>query len=106
MVQEPTCPSISIKHISPSTRGKGKLDTSIDQRVIQLEEKLQEYEILDIYLKEENVLLKERVAKLDKQVIEGQGKQAFLAKCVMKWYDEFQVAKFKVQVLKAKLAKV
>ena len=32
-------PSVSIKHVSPSTRGKGKVDTSIDQRVIQLEEK-------------------------------------------------------------------
>ena len=54
-----------------------------------MEEKLQEYEILDRYLKEENVLLKEQVAKMDKQVTEGKGKQAFLAKHVKKWYDEF-----------------
>ena len=63
-----------IKHVSPTTRGKGKLDTSIDQRVIQLEEKLHEYEILDQYLKEENVLLKEHIAKLDKQVTKGRCK--------------------------------
>lgn len=49
------------------------MNTSIDQRVIQLEEKLQEY-ILDRYLKEENALLKERIAKMDKQVRKGQGK--------------------------------
>ena len=42
---------------------------------------------MDRYLKEENALLKERVAKLDKQVTEGRGKQAFLAKRVKKWYD-------------------
>ena len=41
-------------------------------------------------------MLKECVAKLDKQVVEGQGKQAFLAKRVKKWYDEFQGAKCKV----------
>ena len=52
-----------------------------------LEERLQEYEILDHHLKEENVMLKERIAKLDKQLAEGQGKQAFLAKRVRKWYD-------------------
>jgi hypothetical protein len=44
---------------------------------------------LDRYLKEENVLLKEHIAKLDKQVTKGQGKHAFLAKRVKKWYDEF-----------------
>ena len=77
-------PSIGIKIVSPSTRGKGKLDISMDQRVIQLEEKIQEYEILDRYLKEENVMLKEHVAKLDKQVTKGRGNQAFLAKHVKK----------------------
>ena len=93
MVQETAGPSVDTKHISLSTQVKGKLDTSIDQRFIQLEEKLQEYEILYRYLKEENNLLKERVAKLDKQVTEGRGKQAFFTKRVKKWYDEFQGAK-------------
>jgi hypothetical protein len=40
MVQGTVGPSVGIKHVSPSTRGKGKLNTSSDQRVIQLEEKL------------------------------------------------------------------
>ena len=66
MVQGTIGPSINIKHVLPSTWGKGKIDTSIDQRVIQLEEKLQEYEILDRYLKEENAMLKEHIAKPDK----------------------------------------
>ena len=47
-----------------------------------LEERLQEYEILDCHLNEENVMLKERIEKLDKQLAEGQGKKAFLAKRV------------------------
>ena len=38
-------------------------------------------------------MLKERVAKLDKQVAEGQGKQAILGKHVKKWYVEFQGSK-------------
>lgn len=63
--------TVDIKHASPTTRGKGKLDILTDQRIIEFEEKLQEYEILDIYLKEENVMLKERVAKLDTQVTKG-----------------------------------
>lgn len=50
--------------------------------------------------------MKEHVAKLDKRVTEGRGKQSFLAMRVKKWYDEFQVSKCKVQVLKNKLAKV
>ena len=58
-----------------------------------MEEKLWEYEILDRHLKEENVLLKEHIDKLDKKVTEGQGKQAFMAKCVRKWYDVFHGAK-------------
>ena len=66
MVQETTSPSVGIMIVPPLTQGKGKLDTSMDQRVIQLEEKLQEYEILDRYLKEENIMLKEHVARLDK----------------------------------------
>ena len=70
-----------------------------------LEEQLQEYEILDCHLKEENAMLKERIAKLDKKLAEGQGKQAFLAKRVRKWYDEFQGTQCKVRVLKSKLAR-
>ena len=70
-----------------------------------LEERLQEYEILDRHLKEENVLLKERIAKLDQQLADGKGMQAFLAKRVQKWYNKFQGDQCKVRVLKAKLAK-
>ena len=50
-------------------------------------------------------MLKERIAQLDKQLAEWQGKQAFLAKRVRKWYDEFQGAQCKVRVLKAKLSR-
>ena len=70
-----------------------------------LEEWLQEYEILDLHLKEENVLLKERISKLDRQLAEGQGKQVFLVKRMRKWYNEFQGTQCKVRVLKAKLAR-
>ena len=90
-------------HQQPKVKVKPYILTN--HKIIQLEEKLQEYENLDRYLKEENVLLKECIAQLDKKVTKGQGKWAFLAKCVKKWYDEFQGAKCKVWVLKSKLAK-
>ena len=93
VVQKKKIQTVSIKHASPTTRGKGKLDLLLDQRIIQLEEKLPEYEKFDRYLNEDNVLLNEHVAKLDKKVTKGKGKQSFLAKRVRKWYDEFQGAK-------------
>ena len=40
--------------------------------MVNLEERLQEYAILDLHLKEENVMLKERIEKLDTQLAEGQ----------------------------------
>ena len=48
--------------ILPTVRGKTKLQFLVDRRMANLEERLQEYEILDHHLKEENVLLKERIA--------------------------------------------
>ena len=43
----------------PAVRGKAKLQTLTDRCVANLEERLQEYEILDRHLKEENVILKD-----------------------------------------------
>ena len=63
------------------------------------------YEVLEYHLKEENVMLKERVAKLDQQLEEGKSQRTFLTKRIRKWYDEFQRAQGKISVLKAKLAK-
>ena len=70
-----------------------------------MEERLHVYEVLDRHLKEENVLLKERVAKLDQQLEDNKSQKTFLTKRVRKWYGEFQKAQGKISVLKGKLAK-
>ena len=88
-VKMTTTKSIGTDSTLPTERGNTKLQVSVDRKVAHLEERLQKYEILDHHLKEENVLLKERITKLDQQLAEGKGKQAFLAKRVQKWYDEF-----------------
>ena len=70
-----------------------------------MEEQLHVYEVLDYHLIEENIFLKERVAKLDQQLEDSKSQKTFLSKRVRKWYDEFQKAQGKILVLKAKLAK-
>lgn len=51
-------------------------------------------------------MLKERLTKLDQQLEDIKSQKTFLSKRVRKWYDEFQKAKGKISVLKAKLVKV
>lgn len=77
---------------APEGRGKMKLQFCIDHKVSLLEERLHVYEVLDRHLKEENVLLKERVTKLDQQLEDTKSQKTFLSKCIGKWYDEFQKA--------------
>ena len=60
-----TAKSIGTHSTLPIERGKTKLQFCVDRKVTHVEEWLQEYDILDRHLKEENVLLKERIAKLD-----------------------------------------
>ena len=50
-------------------------------------------------------MLKERVTKLDQPLEDIKSQKTFLSKRVRKWYDEFQKARDKISVLKAKLAK-
>ena len=103
--KETTATTMSAHSTSPVERGKTKLQLCIDCKVAHLEEWLHVYEVLDRHLKEENILLKERVAKLDQQLEESKSQKTFLTKCVWKWYDEFQKAQGKISMLKAKLAK-
>lgn len=103
--KETTTTTTGAHSTSPAERGKTKLQLCIDRKVAHLEEQLHVYEILDHHLKEENVLLKERVAKLDQQLEDSKSQNTFLTKCIRKWHDEFQKAQGKILVLKAKLAK-
>lgn len=87
---ETTTQATGAHSTSPAEQGKTKLKFCIDHKVVHLEEWLHVYEVLDYHLKEENVMLKERVAKLDQQLEEGKSQRTFLTKRVQKWYDEFQ----------------
>ena len=49
-----------------------------------MEERLHVYEVLDWHLKEENVMLKERVTKLDQQLEDTKIQKTFLSKRVWK----------------------
>ena len=64
-----------------------KLQFCIDRKVTLLEESLHVYEVLDRHLKEENVMLKERVTKLDQQLEDIKSQKTFLSNRVRKWYD-------------------
>ena len=96
---------MGVHSTTPAEWGKTKLQFCIDRKVALLEERLHVYEVLDRHLKEENVLLKERMAKLDQQLEDSKRQKTFVTKRIRKWYDEFQKAQGKISVLKGKLAK-
>ena len=102
---EATAIAPSIYSTTPEGWGKTKIQFCIDRKVALLEERLHVYEVLDQHLKEENVMLKERVTKLDQQLEDTKSQKIFLSKRVWKWYDEFQKDQGKISVLKAKMAK-
>ena len=64
-IEETTTTTTGVHSTTPADRGQPKIQFCIDRKVAHLEELLHVYEVLDRHLKEENVLLKEQVAKLD-----------------------------------------
>lgn len=64
-VEETAATAIGVHSTTPADRGNTKIQFC---KVAHLEERLHVYEVLDRHQKEENVMLKERVAKLDQQL--------------------------------------